>query len=132
MLVYRVAKPFPDDEETTIPHGPYTRGFESEEMEELSDRINEAHSYGPASDWHPSPWRDIGLDIQVDEYCGFVSLDQLADWFKGWFVELHRHGFLGYVYDVPAHLVRYGRFQVVAPLKQSWLVETFPLCGGPN
>lgn len=123
MLIYRVAKLSHGGEE--IPLGPYRRNYDDDDVIELSQAICEAHSWN--DEHHPPPCSDRLGDIDAQEYCGFTSMHDLNQWFKGWLNDLHATGFELYVYDVPELLVRAGRCQVVAGLTPEMLIETRPL-----
>lgn len=106
MLIWRVAH----KEQTYegFPSGPYvSAGLTSEIVMDMRP-MGDAHSWEPS---HPSPISDPELCwIRDDERCGFISLDELFDWFEGFINLLRENGFVMYVYEVPGEYVRVGGF----------------------
>lgn len=79
-------------------------------------------------DDHPSPWADKGLEgIQDDEVCALRSLEEIAEWFKGYGEALHEHGFTLNKVIVPAKHVRYGRGQAVFTDDEGSRVESMDI-----
>ncbi len=97
--------------ETLDGNGPYQTSNLSEEQ-----RTQLLEMYDDHSDIaeHPSPWLDRYLgDIKKDEYCGFVSVGQLRQWFNGWLDILTEQEFVVTVYDVPCDVVRASHHQAL-------------------
>jgi hypothetical protein len=105
MLVYRIE----NDNEI----GPYTSGYAY------------IPEYAPGV--HPSPPEDGLGRIEDHEYCAFESLEKAREWFGYPGVVEALEGFSLVVREVADNLVRFGRKQVVFPLKDSETIETHAL-----
>jgi hypothetical protein len=105
MLVYRV--------ENSEGGGPYTfYSFDKADkaVVAVSNALKEAHN---ESHHHPPPHSDGISFVRHYERCGFVSIEDLVQWFDGWLQKLHDVGFRMAIYDVPTDRVRAGEKQVV-------------------
>jgi len=91
MLIYRV-------ERNGI--GPYFSVNISKKLK----RMNSNHSSRGSKHWRPTPTKDILRDgkpfyMGDEEFCGFSSLLDLQDWFRGYRAELRRSGFKISIYE---------------------------------
>lgn len=122
MLVYRIAHP--DHLIEGYPAGPYASG--DWPRESWKTDMGWAHANAD----HPTPVSDGYYSMQDEEFCAFDSTAALAKWFDGWLEEMHKSGYLQYVYDVPEYRVRAGGIQVLAELRCGSLVTTEPCISG--
>lgn len=103
--------------------GPYNSGDSSHYT------INGLHPTHSNSDDHPGVQVDVWEFVSGVHYCGFSTLDQAHEWFKGFKQKLRRHGYVINVYEAPAtglYLGISGK-QLVFLRDDSVKVDTLPI-----
>lgn len=70
---------------------------------------------------HPTPQRE-GLLVH-DRICGFVVIENLKEWFRGWRSKLRKAGFFMAIYEVPVKACEIGEKQLVFDRDQATLIE---------
>lgn len=108
MRVYRV--------ENCDGRGPYTSGRDLREM-------TVSHNSNLAA--YPVFYRDINIDYSEARkcHCGFISINQLLQWFDGFYTLLSNNGFKVTIWEVEEEFVKIGKKQLCFRKEQSVLVE---------
>lgn len=85
--------------------------------------MSNAHNNNPQK--YPVFYMDIDIDIIQATYyhCGFISIDQLLEWFDGFFTLLSNRGFRVTVWEVEEQYVRIGKKQLCFKREKSSMVE---------
>lgn len=82
--------------------GPYR------DKEPLSDKLCNKHN---GSSMHPVSQRDCGF--LEKGCCGFTSIADLKQWFRGFVAPLHRENYIIRVFEVDDNNVKFGEYQCV-------------------
>lgn len=84
-------------------------------------RMYDAHNVR----FHPTPQVDCGKEPELNEVCGFKSIQDLQKWFYGFRTSLRKLGFKVHVYEAEPTAI--GNKQLLFKDRESHLIKTLVL-----
>lgn len=119
MLVYRV-------EHSVDGCGPYMSNtlegkFRPQYIQRLANSLGTKHN---GDSEHCVIWEEVGNQgFSSRHFCGFESMEQLYNWFRGFITSLFECGYVFKTYNVPDQYVLRGRYQLAFEMDKAEVVE---------